>query len=136
MAPAFYIHPKSIKASLGDTVVFECAVQAVSRPSITWLKDGMAFKDASDKTMIQENTNETSELRIISVSERDIGHYTCLAIIQNVQVSSREAMLSLKGKRNEQLPTMYFCKRVFDMTKAKVRQRGVQIKNNNLILSL
>lgn len=103
MGPAFYIHPKSIKASLGDTVVFECAVQTVSRPNITWLKDGKAFEDASDKTVIQENTNETSKLRIISVSEEDIGHYACLATIQNVQVSSREAKLSLKGKRNEQL---------------------------------
>ncbi|KAL9955870.1 hypothetical protein ACROYT_G037263 [Oculina patagonica] len=93
---AFYIHPKSIKASLGDTVVLKCAVQTVSRPNITWLKDGKAFEDASDKTMIQENTNETSKLRIISVSEEDIGHYACLATIQNVQVSSREAKLSLK----------------------------------------
>lgn len=98
MSPTFYIHPKSIKASLGETVVFNCAAQGAFHPNITWLKDGMPFTNTSAK-MILENTQESSELRIISVSETDIGKYSCLATNGNVEVSSQEAELSLKGKK-------------------------------------
>lgn len=58
--------------------------------------------------MVLKNTNGTSELRIISVSERDTGNYACFAAVRNFQDSSREAVLSLKGKRVEQLLTIYF----------------------------
>ena len=88
-------------------MVFKCAVQSVFRPNITWLKDGKEFTDSSAK-MVLKNTNGTSELRIISVSERDTGNYACFAAVRNFQDSSREAVLSLKGKRVEQLLTIYF----------------------------
>lgn len=78
-------------------MVFSCGTRGSSYPNITWLKDGMALTNTSAK-VIHENTQNISELRIISVSESDIGKYSCQATIGNVQVFSRVAELSLKGK--------------------------------------
>lgn len=100
MGLAFYIHPKSITASLGETVVFSCATQGPSHPSITWLKDDMPLTNTSAK-MIHENTQESSQLQIISVGESDIGKYSCQATSGRIQVSSGKAELSLKGKKCE-----------------------------------
>ena len=98
MGPGFYIHPKSITASLGETVVFSCAVHGAYHSNITWLKDGTSLTNNSAK-MIQGNRQQSSELHIISVSETDIGKYSCLAAIGSLQVLSRDAELSLKGKK-------------------------------------
>ena len=98
MGLAFYIHPKSITVSLGVTVVFSCAAQGPSQPNITWLKDGLPLTNTSAK-MIHENTQESSELQIISVGESDIGKYSCLATTGRLQVSSGEAELTLKGTK-------------------------------------
>ena len=97
MDPAFYIHPKSITASLGDKVVFSCAAHGSFRLNITWLKNGVPFTNTTAK-MVHENTQESSELQIISVTESDIGKYSCRAVAGNVQVLSGVAELSLKGK--------------------------------------
>lgn len=101
MGPAFYIHPKSITASPGETVVFSCAVHGASYSNITWLKDDTPLSNTTAK-MIQENMQQLSELHIISVSETDIGKYSCLAAIGSLQMLSREAELSLKGKKIKQ----------------------------------
>ena len=99
MKPSFYLHPSSIMASRDDTVELTCGARGLPRPNITWNKDGIAFTDDS-VTVIQSNFNESSELimRIISVSDRHVGHYYCLATAFEAQVSSRDAILSLKGK--------------------------------------
>ena len=108
MAPAFYLHPKSILVSRGDSVEFKCAARGSPHPNITWFKDGTAFTDTSAKT-IQSRLNTSSEviLKIPSVSDKHIGYYSCLATASNVQVSSRDAILSLKGKWPHQFSTAY-----------------------------
>lgn len=78
-------------------MVFSCGTRGPSYPNITWLKDGMVLRNTSAK-VIHENTQNISELRIISVSESDIGKYSCQATIGNVRAFSRVAELSLKGK--------------------------------------
>ena len=98
MGPAFYIDPKSTTASLGETVMFSCAAHGASHSNITWLKDGKSLTNTSAR-MNYLNTQQSSELHIISVSETDIGKYSCLAATGSLQVFSREAELSLKGKK-------------------------------------
>ena len=97
--PSFYLHPKSTLASRDDTVELTCGARGLPRPNITWLKDGIAFTDAS-VTVVQSNLNESSELilKIISASDRHVGYYSCLATALKARVSSRDAMLSLRGK--------------------------------------
>jgi len=100
MGPTFYLHPKSILASRDDTVELTCGARGVPRPNITWLKDGIVFTDTS-ATVIQSDLNESSELimKIISVNDRHVGYYSCLAAALKTQVSSRDAILSLKGDK-------------------------------------
>ncbi|XP_078348198.1 fibroblast growth factor receptor 4-like [Oculina patagonica] len=98
LEPAFYLHPKSILASRGDNVKFTCAARGFPRPNITWLKDGVTFTDTSAE-MIQRNLNKSSEvnLHILSVTDKHVGYYACMATTENARISSRDAMLSLKG---------------------------------------
>ena len=102
MGPTFYLHPKSILASREDTVELTCGARGVPRPNITWLKDGIVFTDTS-ATVVQSDRNESSELimKIISVNDRHVGYYSCLATALKTQVSSRDAILSLKGKYDD-----------------------------------
>ena len=99
MTPKFYRHPKSVIASRHDTVEFTCAARGFLRPNVTWRKDGKEFTDKAAR-IFQRNMNQSSEvvMRILSVSERHLGYYTCRAAILDVSVSSKEAQLSLKGK--------------------------------------
>ena len=81
-------------------VIFKCRLSSKKvAANITWFKDGIAFTDAS-ATVTPSNQNETTELivKIISVSDRHAGYYSCRATALKAQVSSRDAMLSLKGK--------------------------------------
>ena len=80
MEPSFYLHPKSTLASRGDIVELTCGARGLPRPNITWRKDGFAFTDAS-ATVTPSNQNDSSELivKIISVSDRHVGYYSCRA---------------------------------------------------------
>ena len=110
--PSFYLHPKSILVSRHDIAEFTCGAQGSPRPNITWLKDGIPFTDAS-VTVFQSNLNESLKLimKIISVTDRHVGYYSCLATALKAQVSSRDAMLSLKGKYVDQFIIWCSCSR-------------------------
>lgn len=111
--PAFYLHPKSVLASRDETVEFKCAARGFPRPNITWIKDEMEFTDKNTQ-LSQRILNESVELviKIVSVSDRHVGYYSCLATALNVRVSSRDAVLTLRGEYtffcDAMLPVTYF----------------------------
>ena len=93
----FYLHPKSVTASPGDHVMFTCSVKGCSVPKITWLKNGLANVDEEGKSY-QGQENATSVLTIDSIEIRNSGNYSCQATSSKGNITSREAVLIIKGK--------------------------------------
>lgn len=79
-------------------MVLTCAVEGLPAPSIIWLRDGLEVIDRKAKTY-QGRENTISELHIASVEKHHFGKYTCQATNTIGIVVSKEAMLSLTGKR-------------------------------------
>ena len=94
---SFYCHPDNITVSPGDRVVFTCAVEGSSVPTVTWLKDGMKSMYGEVKTF-QGKGSSTSVLKISSVEEQHVGNYACQATETVENVTSRVAKLTLAGK--------------------------------------
>ena len=93
---SFYLHPESVTASLGDHVVFTCAVKGCTVPKITWMKNGIANVDRERKSY-QGQGNATSVFTIDSIEIKNSGNYSCQATSSNGNVTSREAVLIIKG---------------------------------------
>ena len=98
IGPSIYRHPENRTASPGDHVVFTCAVEGLPAPSIIWLRDGLEVTDRKAKTY-QGRDSIISELHIASVEKHHFGKYTCQAANTIGIVVSKDAMLSLAGKR-------------------------------------
>lgn len=96
-APTFYLHPENVEASRGEKIVFTCAVEGLPVPHITWLKNGIATVDGK-AGYFQGKESATSVLKIYSVKDMHEGRYSCEATSSKGNVTSREAIISLKGK--------------------------------------
>jgi len=93
----FYLHPENVFALRGDNVVFICATQGSPVPDVTWLKDGITSVDGKANYFKGEES-ATSVLRIYSVENIHKGWYACKATSPKGNITSRQAMLSIKGK--------------------------------------
>ena len=98
IGPSIYRHPENRTSSPGDHVVFTCAVEGLPAPSIIWLRDGLEVTDRKAK-IYQGRDSIISELHIASVEKHHFGKYTCQAANTIGIVVSKDAMLSLAGKR-------------------------------------
>lgn len=79
-------------------MVFTCAVEGLPAPSIIWLRDGLEVTDRKAKTY-QGRDSIISELHIASVEKHHFGKYTCQAGNTIGIVVSKDALLSLAGRR-------------------------------------
>ena len=79
-------------------MVFTCAVEGLPAPSIIWLRDGLEVTDRKAKTY-QGRDSIISELHIASVEKHHFGKYTCQAANTIGIVVSKDALLSLAGRR-------------------------------------
>ncbi|GFO48636.1 hemicentin-1 [Plakobranchus ocellatus] len=91
-SPTFQISPVSSKVSIGESVQLDCYSIGVPVPTQRWL---FQKRYLEMKPGFQEFTN--GSLFIESVTEEDLGTYTCLATNQAGQ-RSVSAMLSLSAK--------------------------------------
>ncbi|XP_051155099.1 neogenin isoform X3 [Leptopilina boulardi] len=76
-APVFIAKPTEQVAIEGSSVTLECALNGNPKPSVSWLKDGVAIDLMSlDSRYLQL---ASSSLKIMDVKEEDHGSYQCRA---------------------------------------------------------
>ncbi|EDV26943.1 uncharacterized protein TRIADDRAFT_54394 [Trichoplax adhaerens] len=76
------------------SAMFTCVIQAMDRPAITWFLNGNQLLQSNYNIQIDSYNNE-HQLRIQSVSQGDIGQYTCHAKNFSGEVSTT-ALLKLR----------------------------------------
>ncbi|XP_043278959.1 neogenin isoform X2 [Venturia canescens] len=76
-APVFIAKPTEQYAIEGSSITLECAANGNPRPSITWLKDGVAVDLAALDSRYRKVA--ASSLMIMDVKEKDHGSYQCRA---------------------------------------------------------
>ncbi|KAG7210321.1 hypothetical protein KM043_011860 [Ampulex compressa] len=76
-APAFIAQPSQQVAIVGSNVTLECAANGYPKPTVFWLKDGVAI----DLTSLNSRYCKTaaSSLVISNIQEEDDGSYQCRA---------------------------------------------------------
>lgn len=77
-APRFIEKLKPIHTSDGYTVQFECQVEGLPRPQITWFRQTAIIKPSQDFQIYYDEDN-TATLIIREVFPEDAGTYTCVA---------------------------------------------------------
>ena len=103
---SFYRHHASLAASPGEHVIFACAVEGSSAPSIIWLRNGLKVVDNKAQTY-QGRESTISELHILNVQEHHAGNYTCKAANAMGSGVSKNALLSLPGKPDSAKSKLY-----------------------------
>lgn len=78
MAPRFIERLKPTIARDGDTVQFQCQVEGVPRPQITWFRQTAIIKHSEDFQIYYSEDN-VATLIIKEVFPEDAGSFTCVA---------------------------------------------------------
>ena len=77
-APKFIEKLQPIHISDGYTVQFECQVEGIPRPQITWFRQTAIIKPSPDFQMFYDEDN-VATLIIKEVFPEDAGTFTCVA---------------------------------------------------------
>ena len=94
--------PRSVRASVGETVHFSCSMKSLSITGasiIVWLKDDFQVTDPSHYTIITtadptSKDHITTTLTISSVTNEDDGKYTCYCYYNRSMVTSSQYVTS------------------------------------------
>lgn len=78
LAPRFKVKLQPIHTPDGSTVQFECQVEGVPRPQITWFRQTAVIKPSTDFQMYYDDDN-VATLIIREVFPEDAGTFTCVA---------------------------------------------------------
>ena len=84
------------EVSLSSSAIFTCTIQAMDKLVVTWYLKGNKLLQPSHNIQIDSCGSE-HQLTIQSVSNADIGQYTCYAENLSGEVSTT-ALLKLRGK--------------------------------------
>ena len=74
VAPRFLRRPKSVVKQVNADVEFECEVDGIPKPRITWLHNGDVITPTSYFQIIDGHN-----LKILGIVESDAGMYQCFA---------------------------------------------------------
>lgn len=86
---------KDMHCADGDSVTFECQIDASPTPEIRWEKDGRIIQPSEDFHIFQEGS--ICRLKITEVFPEDDGEYVCVAYNEAGKVSTG-AKLTVKRK--------------------------------------
>ncbi|XP_069844839.1 myotilin-like isoform X2 [Dipodomys merriami] len=107
-APVFTKHLEDIATTTGQTVVFECRVQATATVQVRWYRDGGLIANSDDfwilrkKTCLSSIPEEVCTLIITEAFPKDSGKFTCIAENEaGTAVSTAELFVSPEGKEVE-----------------------------------
>ncbi|XP_050643883.1 immunoglobulin superfamily DCC subclass member 3-like [Macaca thibetana thibetana] len=87
----FHQHPESVEVERGGVARFQCLIQGVPEPSISWEHNGTALNTANHRITLLPS----GILHITSVSQADVGTYRCVARNMASTRHSQDAQLTL-----------------------------------------
>ncbi|XP_077802306.1 immunoglobulin superfamily DCC subclass member 3 [Macaca mulatta] len=87
----FHQHPESVEVERGGVARFQCLIQGVPEPSISWEHSGTALNTANHRITLLPS----GILHITSVSQADVGTYCCVARNMASTRHSQDAQLTL-----------------------------------------
>uniref|UniRef100_A0A669D7X0 Tyrosine-protein kinase receptor TYRO3 n=1 Tax=Oreochromis niloticus TaxID=8128 RepID=A0A669D7X0_ORENI len=90
-------HPSNQTVSQGNEVRLGCAVEGVTEPEITWMKDGEKLYSTDQVFLtLGEQHWETSH-SVKSVQQQDAGQYWCEVEFHGLTFSSERAWITVEG---------------------------------------
>ncbi|KAM4541777.1 tyrosine-protein kinase receptor TYRO3 isoform 4-T4 [Odontesthes bonariensis] len=93
----FTKHPSNQTVSQGNEVRLGCAVEGVTEPDITWMKDGEKLYGTDQVFLtLGEQHWETSH-SVKSVQQQDAGQYWCEVEFHGLTYSSERAWITVEG---------------------------------------
>lgn len=93
----FTKHPSNQTVSQGNEVRLGCAVEGVTEPEITWMKDGEKLYSTDQVFLtLGEQHWETSH-SVKSVQQQDAGQYWCEVEFHDLTFSSERAWITVEG---------------------------------------
>ncbi|KAK3580125.1 hypothetical protein CHS0354_034065 [Potamilus streckersoni] len=91
---SFSLEPRDLSIYLQDTAMFQCDIEGIPRPNITWFKDGTLVVDRTSKF----RTYPEGVLEIADVAFSDFGNYYCEA--DGAEKSRKSAAAKLEHNPN------------------------------------
>lgn len=89
--------PVSMSVVEDAAVKLECKFSGDPPPTITWEKDEKSFSRTVSETIVQSGTMSTLTIRSAEGSQS--GKYRCVAKLKHVIERTKEATLTVKGRK-------------------------------------
>ncbi|XP_059209141.1 tyrosine-protein kinase receptor TYRO3 [Centropristis striata] len=94
---AFTKHPSNQTVSQGNAARLGCAVQGVSEPDITWMKDGEKLYSTDQMFITLGEQHWETYHSVKSVQQQDAGQYWCEVEFHGLTFSSERAWITVEG---------------------------------------